>query len=133
MYDVRLTTSRSHVGHPGRVGGAPDGSPRTGPPDRHPPRGPSLHPPRAPDARARRPTTYARPGPVMPARPEVRTPSPITVRPPPISLGIGVPRGYGMRPRLSPEAAAAFATYVDSARARAAIEGRTLIYTVRWG
>jgi hypothetical protein len=49
------------------------------------------------------------------------------------SLGVGVPRGYGVRPRLSPEAAAAFATYVDSARARAAIEGRTLVYTVRWG
>ena len=47
-------------------------------------------------------------------------------------LGQGTPRGYGMRPKLSPEAAAAFATYVDSARARAAIEGRTLIYTVRW-
>ncbi len=47
-------------------------------------------------------------------------------------LGQGTPRGYGIRPKLSPEAAAAFATYVDSARARAAIEGRTLIYTVRW-
>lgn len=51
----------------------------------------------------------------------------------PASLGVGVPRGYGIRPRLSPDAAAAFATYVDSARARAAIEGRTLVYTVRWG
>ncbi len=50
---------------------------------------------------------------------------------PPV-LGEGSPRGYGVRPKLSPEAAAAFATYVDSARARAAIEGRTLIYTVRW-
>lgn len=47
-------------------------------------------------------------------------------------LGVAHPRGYGTRPRLSPEAAAAFATYVDSARARAAIEGRTLVYTVRW-
>ena len=47
-------------------------------------------------------------------------------------LGQAIPRGYGMRPKLSPEAAAAFATYVDPARARAAIEGRTLIYTVRW-
>jgi len=47
-------------------------------------------------------------------------------------LGAAHPRGYGARPRLSPEAAAAFATYVDSARARAAIEGRTLVYTVRW-
>jgi hypothetical protein len=47
-------------------------------------------------------------------------------------LGSATPRGYGARPRLSPEAAAAFATYVDTARARAAIEGRTLVYTVRW-
>lgn len=50
----------------------------------------------------------------------------------PLILGQGSPRGYGVRPKLSPEAAAAFATYVDSARARAAIEGRTLVYTVRW-
>jgi hypothetical protein len=48
------------------------------------------------------------------------------------SLGVATPRGYGARPRLSPEAAAAFATFVDTARARAAIEGRTLIFTVRW-
>lgn len=47
-------------------------------------------------------------------------------------LGVGTPRGYGTRPRLSPEAAAAFATVVDTARARAALEGRTLVYTVRW-
>jgi hypothetical protein len=47
-------------------------------------------------------------------------------------LGRGTPRGYGYRPRLTPEAAAAFATFVDTARARAAIEGRTLVYTVRW-
>jgi len=57
---------------------------------------------------------------------------PVAVRAMPASLGVGVPRGYGVRPRLSPEAAAAFATYVDSARARAAVEGRTLVYTVRW-
>ena len=56
-----------------------------------------------------------------------------SLRRPPSSLGVGTPRGYGLPPRLSPEAAAAFATYVDSARARAAIEGRTLVYTVRWG
>ncbi len=55
------------------------------------------------------------------------------VRRVPATLGIGTPRGYGIPPRLSPDAAAAFATYVDSARARAAIEGRTLVYTVRWG
>jgi len=51
----------------------------------------------------------------------------------PVFLGQGEPRGYGMRPKLTPEAAAAFATYIDPARARAAIEGRTLVYTVRWG
>ena len=61
-----------------------------------------------------------------------RTDPSLAVRAPPPSLGVGVPRGYGVPPRLSPEAAAAFATYVDSARARAAIEGRTLVYTVRW-
>jgi hypothetical protein len=48
-------------------------------------------------------------------------------------LGRGSPRGYGSRPRLSPEAAAAFATFVDTARARAAMQGKTLVYTVRWG
>ncbi len=64
--------------------------------------------------------------------PLAATPRPI-VRRAPASMGIGTPRGYGLPPRLSPEAAAAFATYVDSARARAAIEGRTLVYTVRWG
>lgn len=48
-------------------------------------------------------------------------------------LGQGEPRGYGVRPKLTLEAAAAFATYVDPARARAAMEGRTLVYTVRWG
>jgi hypothetical protein len=53
--------------------------------------------------------------------------------PPRLFLGQATPRGYGVRPKLTPEAAAAFATYVDSARARAAVEGRTLVYTVRWG
>jgi hypothetical protein len=48
-------------------------------------------------------------------------------------LGSGTPRGYGLRPRLTPEAAAAFATFVDAARTRAGLEGRTLVYTVRWG
>jgi len=48
-------------------------------------------------------------------------------------LGKAVERGIGERPRLSPDAAAAFATMVDTARARAAMEGRTLVYTVRWG
>jgi hypothetical protein len=50
----------------------------------------------------------------------------------PMVLGVALPRGYGSRPRLGPEAAAAFAAYVDPARARAGIEGRTLVYTVRW-
>ncbi len=49
-----------------------------------------------------------------------------------LSLGAATPRGFGLRPRLSPQAAAAFATMVDTARARAASEGRTLVYTVRW-
>ncbi len=49
------------------------------------------------------------------------------------SIGIGTPRGIGVMPRLPPEAAAAFATYVDSARTRAANEGKTLVYTIRWG
>jgi hypothetical protein len=69
----------------------------------------------------------------MASRPNERPTPSISLRVPPTSLGVGVPRGYGVRPRLSPEAAAAFATYVDTARARAAIEGRTLVYTVRWG
>ena len=47
-------------------------------------------------------------------------------------LGLATPRGVGRSPRMSPAAAAAFAAFVDPARARAAIEGRTLVYTVRW-
>lgn len=50
-----------------------------------------------------------------------------------VFLGKAVERGYGERPRLSLDAAASFATLVDTARARAAMEGRTLVYTVRWG
>lgn len=63
-----------------------------------------------------------------------RDPVPDSAPAPPrkVFLGSGSPRGYGYRPRLSPEAAAAFATFVDSARARAAMQGRTLVYTVRW-
>jgi hypothetical protein len=63
-----------------------------------------------------------------------KPPAPSTSTPPPSAaiLGQGTPRGYGTRPKLSLEAAAAFATYIDSARARAAMEGRTLVYTVRW-
>ncbi len=71
---------------------------------------------------------------------ELRKPIPPTLSeasvpsgpPPKFILGVGSPRGYGVRPKLSPDAAAAFATYVDTARARAAVEGRTLVYTVRW-
>jgi hypothetical protein len=66
----------------------------------------------------------------------IPTPEPTSPAPgvaPRLFLGQATPRGYGVRPKLSPEAAAAFATYVDSARARAAVEGRTLVYTVRWG
>jgi hypothetical protein len=59
--------------------------------------------------------------------------SPVELPAHPVFLGQGEPRGYGIRPKLTPEAAAAFATYVDSARARAAMEGKTLVYTVRWG
>lgn len=67
----------------------------------------------------------------MPGAPEPPAgPAPEAPR---LFLGQATPRGYGMRPKLSPEAAAAFATYVDSARVRAAMEGRTLVYTVRWG
>jgi len=68
----------------------------------------------------------------LPAPPsELSPPNPPTE--PRVFLGQATPRGYGVRPKLTPEAAAAFATYVDSARARAAVEGRTLVYTVRWG
>lgn len=58
---------------------------------------------------------------------------PSAVEPPRKFLGAGTPRGYGLRPRLTPDAAAAFATFVDAARTRAGLEGRTLVYTVRWG
>jgi len=64
---------------------------------------------------------------------EPTPPLPLPAPAPRLFLGHGTPRGYGYRPRLSPEAAAAFATFVDSARARAAMQGRTLVYTVRWG
>ncbi len=47
-------------------------------------------------------------------------------------LGSATPRGYGARPRLSPEAAAAFATYVDTARVFFYFYGSTVFYTVRW-
>jgi hypothetical protein len=58
---------------------------------------------------------------------------PAAVEPARKFLGSGSPRGYGYRPRLTPDAAAAFATFVDAARTRAGLEGRTLVYTVRWG
>jgi len=50
----------------------------------------------------------------------------------PPTLGVASPRGAGQQPHMSPAAAAAFAAFVDPARARAAIEGRTLVYAVRW-
>jgi hypothetical protein len=70
-------------------------------------------------------------------RPLTETPAPLTApteppQPVPQNLGVATPRGVGQRPRMSPTAAAAFAAFVDPARARAAIEGRTLVYTVRW-
>ena len=53
--------------------------------------------------------------------------------PPTPSLFSG-PSAAGVRthPRLTLEAAAAYATHVDAARVRAATEGRTLIYTIKW-
>lgn len=41
-------------------------------------------------------------------------------------------RGVRPHPHLTLEAAAAYATHVDAARVRAATEGRTLIYTIKW-
>ncbi len=38
----------------------------------------------------------------------------------------------GKIPHLAPEAAATFAVYVDATRTRAAMEGRTIIYTIRF-
>ncbi|MGI0139546.1 MAG: hypothetical protein ACREBT_00080 [Thermoplasmata archaeon] len=59
--------------------------------------------------------------------------------PPPLPESISAPGPLFALPttdrprhRLTLEAAAAYATHVDAARVRAATEGRTLIYTVRW-
>jgi hypothetical protein len=68
---------------------------------------------------------------MSPPPPENRPVGPVPT-PRKLFLGQATPRGMGFKPRLTPEAAAAFATVVDTARARAAIEGRTLVYTVRW-
>jgi hypothetical protein len=76
--------------------------------------------------------SIARPGPPPPVPDESMSPESGT-GPRRMFLGKAVPRGYGGRPRLSLDAAASFATLVDTARARAAMEGRTLVYTVRWG
>jgi hypothetical protein len=38
----------------------------------------------------------------------------------------------GLHPRLSLEAAATFAIEIDTARVRAATEGRNFVYTIRW-
>jgi hypothetical protein len=73
------------------------------------------------------------PATLVPPRPEPpEAPSPPIPVPRKSVLGSGTPRGFGSRPRLSPDAAAAFAAFVDTARARAAMEGRTLVFTVRW-
>ncbi|MCL4308086.1 MAG: hypothetical protein M1126_01805 [Candidatus Thermoplasmatota archaeon] len=50
------------------------------------------------------------------------------------SSAVPEPPFTGPRPhhRLTLEAAAAYATHVDAARVRAAVEGRTFVYTVRW-
>jgi hypothetical protein len=52
--------------------------------------------------------------------------------PPRAPLGVGVPRPHGVRPRLSLDAAAAFAVFVDSVRTRTGVEGGTLVYVIRW-
>ncbi len=68
----------------------------------------------------------------MTAGPSSRATSAEVPRFPSAGLEDGLPRTYGRRPHLSPEAAATFATLVDTARAKAAVEGRTLVYTIRW-
>jgi hypothetical protein len=75
----------------------------------------------------------AAPSTLVPPRPEPpEAPAPSVPAPRRNVLGSATPRGFGSRPRLSPDAAAAFAAFVDTARARAAMEGRTLVFTVRW-
>ncbi|MHB1435266.1 MAG: hypothetical protein ACYCPN_05155 [Thermoplasmata archaeon] len=49
-----------------------------------------------------------------------------------VSIGKAIPQGVGLRPRLSLEAAATFAIQIDTARVRAATEGRNFVYTIRW-
>lgn len=52
--------------------------------------------------------------------------------PSPTLFSSPAPTGVRPHPRLTLEAAAAYATHVDAARVRAATEGRTLIYTIKW-
>ncbi len=49
-----------------------------------------------------------------------------------VAIGKAIPQGIGLRPRLSLEAAATFAVEIDTARVRAATEGRNFVYTIRW-
>jgi len=49
-----------------------------------------------------------------------------------VSIGKATPQGVGLHPRLSLEAAATFAIEIDTARVRAATEGRNFVYTIRW-
>jgi len=63
--------------------------------------------------------------------------SPLTGAPNPpargmVSIGKATPQGVGLHPRLSLEAAATFAIEIDTARVRAATEGRNFVYTIRW-
>lgn len=104
MYDIRLTIGRGVTRVTRGTGGRSRGS-----------------------SRAIKPISEISSAP--PAPPE----GPADAAPRRVFLGKATPRGYGGRPRLSPDAAAAFAAVVDPARARAAVEGRTLVYTVRWG
>lgn len=64
------------------------------------------------------------------------TATPLTGAPTPprgfVSIGKATPQGVGLHPRLSLEAAATFAIEIDTARVRAATEGRNFVYTIRW-
>lgn len=60
------------------------------------------------------------------------TGTPAAPGPVPVAIGKAMSQGPGMRPRLSLEAAATFAIEIDTARVRAATEGRNFLYTIRW-
>jgi hypothetical protein len=61
-------------------------------------------------------------------------PAPPEVMPMKLSVHTAPPHYVPVRrrPKLKPSVAATFAAYVDPARARAAVEGRTFVYTVHW-